>query len=964
MHDILKSAAEGRGRSVLIEGTAGTGRTRHLRSAMDAAEEHGLHLLTARARASEQDVDYSIAQQLMAGARTLLGGDTAPGPRVGAHRRAAPPVPARPVRAGRLRRPPPAGPRPDRGRPLLLAVDDLQWADAPSLRCLGYLMARLENTPVAIVATVALGETPGDPLMAEVLSSFRHRVLLRGLSADAVTRLTAETFDAAPDPLFADACRDATGGNPALLEALFRVMRLHGLRPDAEAAARIGELAPVEVADTLLPRYDRAYPGAAEVLEAAAVLDGSATTGLVARLPRLDKLRAADVVDSLVRAGVLTDTGAAVRFTRPLVRAAVLARIPPSRRDVLHARAAELLHEAGAPAEEAADQLLRVRSRLAGHWICAALCEAAGEAASRGDCERARAYLRRGLEECEGPCRGRLLRAFGQLELATDPAAAVGYLRRALSLQADLAGRVEIRLRIAHALHLLGRAAEAERVLLEGIGEARNAGEAPAETLRAERSLLRELHLAADEDAGAGPDAVATAELLPLDAAATPGDRHTRLSLAALRTSRRGERREQAVDQARRALQEEHPALDWRIATRTVPLQVLARADKLDTALTECDVLLDRARADGSRTMVTMAHGMRAELRYRTGDIPGCLEDARKALAPAGTSPAGHWSRTGQAVAGVVAALLETGELREANRTLREVGLDAEVPAGVSYAALLFHRGRLRVACGYPEAGLADLRECGRRLTAAGQLNPSVLSWRSEAALVHAALGERDTALALVEDELGRARRWGGRRAIGRALRASGLLARGLTGEAAFREAVDVLEPSPARLDLARSLTDLGILMRKSSRLGEAREHLRRAQSLAEQCGATVLAHTARQELQVAGARPRRLTEVGIDALTPTERRVALMAVGKCTNREIAAKLFVTQRTVELHLSRVYRKLSVPGRAGLAACFAELPDPVPGAVPADLADLAGLAGPAGRSWARPAERSSPGVAAV
>ncbi|MFE5867645.1 response regulator transcription factor [Streptomyces roseifaciens] len=135
-----------------------------------------------------------------------------------------------------------------------------------------------------------------------------------------------------------------------------------------------------------------------------------------------------------------------------------------------------------------------------------------------------------------------------------------------------------------------------------------------------------------------------------------------------------------------------------------------------------------------------------------------------------------------------------------------------------------------------------------------------------------------------------------------------------------------MLEESSARLDLARVLTDLGILMRKSSRLGEAREHLRRAQSLAEQCGAAVLAQTARQELLVAGARPRRPTEVGIDALTPTERRVALMAVAKFTNREIAGKLFVTQRTVELHLSRVYRKLAVTGRSGLAEYFAELPE--------------------------------------
>ncbi|MGK5545941.1 AAA family ATPase [Streptomyces sp. URMC 127] len=942
MHDILKAAGDGRGQSILIEGTAGMGRTTLLRRAMDQAGEHGLHLLSARARASEQDVEYSIAQQLVEGARTLLAG-AAPDAAAPEPWDAGPPCPA-PHAPGPAAAVHPLARLLSTGVPLMLAIDDLQWADTASLRCLGYLMARLENTPVALVATVALGETPGDPVLAEVLSSFRHRTLLRGLSAEDTARVAADAFAApdfaagannsgtpgaeTPDPRFVEACRTATGGSPYLLEALFRVMRLHGLRPDAAAADRVCDLAPVEVADTLLPRYDRAYPGAAAVLQATAVLDGSATTAVIARLLGLDALGAADVVDALVRAGALTGQDSVIRFARPVLRAAVLARIPPSRRDALHARAAQLLHESGAPAERVAAQLLRVRSTLGLHWTCTVLYTAAGEVIQRGDTDRARAYLHRGLEECEGECRGKLLRTLGRIELAADPAAAVEHLRQALGLQPDAAGRADIRLCIAHALQLLGRPEEAEDVLLEGMAEPGSGEEEDAaHVLRAERCLLRELNHAVD--AAVEADCAGAAEALPPSVTATPGERHTMLSLSALRSSRRGEDRERAVHQARQALQEEHVSLDWRIATRTVPLQVLARADELELALSECRALLDRARAEGSRTLLTIAHSMRAEVRYRAGDVAGCLEDARAALEPAGSSPCGHWSRTGQAMAAVVASLLETGELREANRALSDFGLDADVPEGAAFAALLFHRGRLRVACGHARAGLADLLECGRRLGAAGQLNPSVLSWRSEAALVQAALGEREAALALVDEELARARRWGGRRATGRALRAAGLLAKGRGGEEALREAVEVLEESAARLDLARALTDLGILMRKSSRLGEAREHLRRAQSLAEQCGAAVLAQTARQELLAAGARPRRPTEVGIDALTPTERRVALMAVAKFTNREIAAKMFVTQRTVELHLSRVYRKLAVTGRSGLAEYFAR-PEGAPG----------------------------------
>ena len=177
-------------------------------------------------------------------------------------------------------------------------------------------------------------------------------------------------------------------------------------------------------------------------------------------------------------------------------------------------------------------------------------------------------------------------------------------------------------------------------------------------------------------------------------------------------------------------------------------------------------------------------------------------------------------------------------------------------------------------------------------------------------------------AVRLADEELARARAWGAPRAIGIALRARGLVAGDLES---LREAVAVLEDSRARLELARALVDLGAALRRGNRRSEARDVLRRGLELAHRLGAAPLEATAQAELQATGARPRRLVLSGVDSLTPSERRVAELAAGGMTNRDIAQSLFVTPKTVEVHLSSVYRKLGIASRAQLEPALATAP---------------------------------------
>jgi DNA-binding CsgD family transcriptional regulator len=197
---------------------------------------------------------------------------------------------------------------------------------------------------------------------------------------------------------------------------------------------------------------------------------------------------------------------------------------------------------------------------------------------------------------------------------------------------------------------------------------------------------------------------------------------------------------------------------------------------------------------------------------------------------------------------------------------------------------------------------------------------PTAAHARSLAARALDRLGRRDQALALAEAELADARRWGAPGTVGPSLRALGLLQRS-DGLALLEESAAVLERSQARLELAKSLADLGAALRRERRPSDAREPLRRALELADACSAEALVERVRSELYATGVRPRTTALGGVEALTASERRVAAFAADGQSNRDIAQALFVTPKTVEVHLSNAYRKLGIRSRRELPSAL-------------------------------------------
>jgi DNA-binding CsgD family transcriptional regulator len=136
-----------------------------------------------------------------------------------------------------------------------------------------------------------------------------------------------------------------------------------------------------------------------------------------------------------------------------------------------------------------------------------------------------------------------------------------------------------------------------------------------------------------------------------------------------------------------------------------------------------------------------------------------------------------------------------------------------------------------------------------------------------------------------------------------------------------LRESAEALEESEAKLELARTLVELGSALRRAGARRDARGPLRRGLDLAHACGGELVAERASAELLAAGARPRRPRATGPDALTASERRVAALARDGLSNREIAQTLFLSRKTVEMHLSHVYGKLGIRSRAQLVGAL-------------------------------------------
>src|SRR5215472_12916837 len=438
---MLSAAAEAAGARhgafVLVEGPAGIGKTTLLRAACARPEVPGPRILTARGLALESGFAYGIARQLIDPVRAsaapgewdeLLDGAAGLAARVfdwagaGSVEDDVPYATTHGLywlAANLAAR-----------RPLVIAVDDAHWADAPSLRWLAHLAARIEGLPITLLLAVRSG--PDEPRMIDELRACPQCALLplRPLGSEAAAALVRDRLGAQADAELCRACHDRTGGNPFLLEALTAELRAPG---NGDPLTRVADLAPEPVVRAVLRRVNQLGGRAGQLTQALAVLGGPAPVRHAAALAGQDIPDAARLADGLRAADVLAP-GSVLEFAHPIVRTAVYESIPPGERALAHAKAADLLQRDGADAERIALHLLR--SEPGGDPRVAGRLRAADAAASgRGAPAAAADYLRRALDEPPDPAdRPAILLDLG-IDLARERSpAAVPALREAVSL--------------------------------------------------------------------------------------------------------------------------------------------------------------------------------------------------------------------------------------------------------------------------------------------------------------------------------------------------------------------------------------------------------------------------------------------------------------------------------------------------------------------------------------------------
>ncbi|AZS70424.1 helix-turn-helix transcriptional regulator [Streptomyces lydicus] len=913
----LSDSAKGCGKVAVIRGGIASGKTALLRAFEEHAVASGATLLRASGAPSEQSLRFGVIEQFFSGATTppeasamlsrLTGLDA---PQVGGELSSAAQSGTRDAHdlcVGLLEL--------SRKGPLVITVDDHQFADSASLQVLTYLQHRIGTARVMLL--LSQGTEPPSELVAEALRQpYSRQFTLHPLSPEGVGQLLAQRLDSSAALRQAPGSYALTGGNPLLTRALIDDSLAPA--PEASAGAADGPVTGQAFTRAVVACLHRGGPQLLRTARAIAVLGEFAAPALLARFLDVRPSVVGGALEALELAGLTIDA----QFRYEGTRAAVLDELTPEERSALNRRAAELLHHDGVAPSDVVGYLLAA-GEADEPWAARVLHAAADQALPHaeqalalGKVAEAVQYLEFASRSCGDEHKRAMLTArLAWVQWTSSPAAATrhhGPLQTAL--EKELLSSREV-MRLVRSLAWHGRPKEAVRAL-ESLGAP---PEGDGSRDQAERKLTRqwlsrwhpqifaqvERHAAMSEPPGSpGPARRPQTAVLP-----------------------RGTGNSPAVEGAEQVLQRAR-VRETPLASVISALHELLAAERFERAMYWCNELLQKAEGQHAAAWRGVLLDTRAAVSLRLGDLADAERDACSALT---TLSARSWGvAIGSPLSHAVHAATMRGHFDKAAELLNQMIPQAMMDTryGLQYRTA---RGHFHLATDRPHAALEDFEAVGDLVVKWKLDHPMTLPWRGDLAQALVRVGQTDRARELIKDQL---------RMIGPdSTRMRGVSLEILASVSDLKqrlpllgEVVDLLQAGGDRYELARAFVELGQVWQILGKLDRAQLIRRRALQLAKSCHAEQLYNqlvATREPLNSETAPSQWEDAEGMAVLSEAERRVAALAALGRTNREIGRKLHITVSTVEQHLTRVYRKLNIKRRADL-----------PVGLPADIADIA------------------------
>ena len=864
---------------VLIEGPAGIGKTRLLDELGTQAGERGVRVLMARGSPLERSFGYGVVRQLLepainddmlcaaaAPARAVfdLASEHSEGSLAVLHALYA--VTVQLASEG----------------PLLLGIDNLQWADAPSLRYLAYIARRMSGTPTMVAATMRTGEGDDIADLVAELAWDTDTLLLRPqpLTEEATSDLVAHAYGRPAAALFVAACHRTTSGNPLLLRQLLQALVSADVKPDASHAQAVLAVGSRAVSSQVLLRLRRMPEPCRRVSRSVAVLGEAAQLPHVAALSGLPEAETAAAVATLTRAEILRDEHT-LGFVHPIVAEAIYRDVSSVERGLEHERAAALLSSRGASAEEIGAHLMLAPTRGDAMTVNTRRA-AAGRAADRGAVDSAVAYLRRALEEPpDADARPHVLLELGMQEALVDGRAGTERLRAAYERADDPHTQVRIATAIAHTQVF---ASERGAAITFARDAMRDLPDSLADQRDGLTALLRIGGLMQAVDPALWRDDVAD----PVGDGV--GAQMLRAALA-WEAMLEGRDRERAVRLAREAT-----ATDTLWHGDTGLLWCIAAATRMYADDNLGDFWLrtrTAAHARGSLFAVLAVNQWEGVWRWRRGE----LAEARALISEAHEQDR-MWGGSGVGLAysygALVGIALDQGDLAGA-RALLDAAPDDALHGDGGRLLRLVSAGVLVGEARFAEA----LKALDEIHDPVGVVNPAFHPWRRVRAAALAGVGRVDEALPLVEEEVALLRTWGAPSALGLSLTDLG---RATGHREHFVESVALLENTDAAYVLSRAR--FALAEHPDTPAAEAIALLREAVDGAVACGAHGVADRACAALRRHGVEAPDLPE-RMPAPSATQQRVAALAARGMDVAAIAQALFLTPKTVQSALDEL-----------------------------------------------------------